>query len=191
MKKCFQVLFNRPLQFEDGVLWGVRLPYDERSKYIIDYTVDLIGQGCFTQKHGGKIEDISKWTDRNGNIYDLVLSTRLYSYTAALDTKTYFRIDEWWVEDDCDLESGVEMTDKTEYFNTRCVLQEQDYKTGYNGWLQVYQKLVSKYQTQLILVHTEVILDYDEQEKMRILSTENGCQKKIRKEQYSVEKEGV
>ena len=191
MKKCFQVLFNRPLQFEDGVLWGVRLPYDERSKYIIDYTVDLIGRWCFTQKHGGKIEDISKWTDRNGNIYDLVLSTRLYSYTAALDTKTYFRVDEWWVEDDCDLESGVEMTDKTEYFNTRCVLQEQDYKTGYNGWLQVYQKLVSKYQTQLSLVHTEVILDYDEQEKMRILSTENGCQKNFRKEQYSVEKEGV
>jgi hypothetical protein len=177
MKKCFQVLFNHPLQFEDGVLWGVRLPYDERSKYIIDYTVDLIGQWCFTQKHGGKIEDISKWTDRNGNIYDLVLSTRLYSYTAALDTKTYFRIDEWWVEDDCDLESGVEMTDKTEYFNTRCVLQEQDYKTGYNGWLQVYQKLVSKYQIQLSLVHTEVLLDYDEQEKMRILSAENGCRK--------------
>ena len=191
MKKCFQVLFNRPLQYEDGVLWGVRLPYDERSKYIIDYTVDLIGRWCFTQKHGGKIEDISKWTDRNGNIYDLVLSTRLYSYTAALDTKTYFRIDEWWVEDDCDLERGVEMTDKTEYFNTRCVLQEQDYKTGYNGWLQVYQKLVSKYQTQLSLVHTEMLLDYDEQEKMRILSAENGCQKNFRKEQYSVEKEGV
>lgn len=191
MKKCFQVLFNHPLQFEDGVLWGVRLPYDERSKYIIDYTVDLIGKWCFTQKHGGKIEDISKWTDRNGNIYDLVLSTRLYSYTAALDTKTYFRIDEWWVEDDCDLGSGVEMTDKTEYFNTRCVLQEQDYKTGYNGWLQVYQKLVSKYQTQLSLVHTEVLLDYDEQEKMRILSAENGCQKNFRKEQYRVEKEGV
>lgn len=191
MKKCFQVLFNHPLQFEDGILWGVRLPYDERSKYIIDYTVDLIGQWCFTQKHGGKIEDISKWTDRNGNIYDLVLSTRLYSYTAALDTKTYFRIDEWWVEDDCDLASGVEMTDKTEYFNARCLLQEQDYKTGYNGWLQVYQKLVSKYQTQLSLVYTEVLLDYDEQEKKRISSAENGCQKNFRKEQYSVEKEGV
>ena len=192
MKKCFQVLFNRPLQLEDKVIYGVCVACDEsKAKRLMDYAVELIGQWCFTQKHGGKIEDISKWTDRNGNIYDLVLSTRLYSYTAALDTKTYFRIDEWWVEDDCDLESGVEMTDKTEYFNTRCVLQEQDYKSGYNGWLQVYQKLVSKYQTQLSLVHTEVLLDYDEQEKMRILSAENGCQKNFRKEQYRVEKEGV
>ena len=166
MKKSFQVLFNRPLQFEDGVLWGVRLPYDERSKYIIDYAVDLIGQWCLTQNHGGKIEGISKWTDRNGNIYNLGVSTRLYSYTAALDTNTYFRIDKWWVYDNCDLENGVEITDNNEYFNALSLLMEQDFKTGYNGWLQVYQKLVSRYQTltQLGPTHNEMLLDYDEQE---------------------------
>ena len=43
---------------------------------------------------------------------------------------------------------------------------EQDFKTGYNGWLQVYQKLVSRYQTltQLGPTHNEMLLDYDEQE---------------------------
>ena len=170
MKKSFQVLFNRPLQFEDGVLWGVRLPYDERSKYIIDYAVDLIGQWCLTQNHGGKIEGISKWTDRNGNIYNLGVSTRLYSYTAALDTNTYFRIDKWWVYDNCDLENGVEITDNNEYFNALSLLMEQDFKTGYNGWLQVYQKMVSRYQTltQISPDHTGILLDYDEQEKMSI-----------------------
>ena len=167
MKKSFQVLFNHPLQFDDGVLWGVRLPYDERSKYIIDYAVDLIGQWCLTQNHGGKIEDISKWTDRNGNIYNLGVSTRLYSYTAALDTNTYFRIDKWWVDDNCDLENGVEITDNNEYFNALSLLMEQDFKTGYNGWLQVYQKMVSRYQTltQIIPDHTGMLLDYDDQEK--------------------------
>ena len=170
MKKSFQVLFNHPLQFDDGVLWGVRLPYDERSKYIIDYAVDLIGQWCLTQNHGGKIEDISKWTDRNGNIYNLGVSTRLYSYTAALDTNTYFRIDKWWVDDNCDLETGVEITDNNEYFNALSLLMEQDFKTGYNGWLQVYQKMVSRYQTltQISPAHTGMLLDYDEQEKMSI-----------------------
>ena len=40
MKKCFQVLFNRPLQSEDGVLYGVRVPYDEiRAKYLMDYAL--------------------------------------------------------------------------------------------------------------------------------------------------------
>ena len=167
MKKSFQVLFNHPLQFDDGFLWGVRLPYDERSKYIIDYAVDLIGQWCLTQNHGGKIEDISKWTDRNGNIYNLGVSTRLYSYTAALDTNTYFRIDKWWVDDNCDLENGVEITDNNEYFNALSLLMEQDFKTGYNGWLQVYQKMVSRYQTltQIIPDHTGMLLDYDDQEK--------------------------
>ena len=170
MKKSFQVLFNHPLQFDDGVLWGVRLPYDERSKYIIDYAVDLIGQWCLTQNHGGKIEGISKWTDRNGNIYNLGVSTRLYSYTAALDTNTYFRIDKWWVDEDCDLENGVEITDNNEYFNALSLLMEQDFKTGYNGWLQVYQKMVSRYQTltQISPAHTGMLLDYDEQEKMSI-----------------------
>ena len=172
MKKCFQVLFNRPLQFEDGVLYGVRVPYDEdKAKHLMDYAVEgIIGQWCFTQRHDGKIEDISKWIDINGRIYHSGVSTRLYSYTAALDTNTYFRIDKWWVDDDVDLENKIEMTDLTEYFNIRCVLEEQDYKTGYNGWLQVYQKMVSRYQTltQISPAHTGMLLDYDEQEKMSI-----------------------
>ena len=37
MKKCFQVLFNRPLQLEDGVLYGVRVPYDETRMVV--YTI--------------------------------------------------------------------------------------------------------------------------------------------------------
>ena len=168
MKKCFQVLFNRPLLTEDGVLYGVRVPYDEtKAKRLMDYAVEwLIGQWCFTQKHEGKIEDITKWIDSNGNIYSSWAGRRLYSYTAALATQTYFRIDEWWVDDNnCDIESEVEITDPTEYFNTRCVLEEDDYKTGYNGWLQVYQKLLSRYNrlTQISSTHTGM-LDYDEQE---------------------------
>ena len=67
----------------------------------------------------------------------------------------------------------MEITDPTEYFNTRCLLEEQDYKTGFNGWLQVYQKLVAKYQTltQLGHIHTGMFkLEYEEQEDVVWLS---------------------
>ena len=169
MKKCFQVLFNRPLQYEGGVIYGVRVPYDkDKAKRLMDYAVELIGQWCFTQKHGGKItEDFAKWIDANGNIYGARASRQLYAYTAALATQTYFRIDEWWVDDECDLENDVKITDQNEYFNTRCLLEEQDYKIGYNGWLQIYQKLVAKYHTltQISSAHTDMDkLDYDGQE---------------------------
>ena len=167
--KIFQVLFNRPLQYEDKVIYGVRVACDEgKAKRLLDYAVELIGQWCFTQKHGGEIiEDYTKWVDANGDIYRSGLSTRLYSYTAALATQTYFRIDEWWVDDDCDLENDVEITDPNEYFNIRCILEEDDYKTGYNGWLQVYQKLLSKYHTltNISPAHTDMILDYDDLEE--------------------------
>ena len=169
--KIFQVLFNRPLQYEDGVLYGVRVACDKgKAKRLMDYAVELIGQWCFTQKHGGKItEDFTKWIDRDGNIYGSRSSRKLYAYTAALATQTHFRIDEWWVDDNnCDIESEVEITDPTEYFNTRCVLEEDDYKTGYNGWLQVYQRLLSRYNrlTQISSTHTDMLLDYDEQEML-------------------------
>ena len=165
--KIFQILFNRPLQYEDGVLYGVRVACDEgKAKRLMDYAVEIIGQWCFTKKHGGKIEDFNKWVDREGNIYEPRSSRQLYAYTAALATQTYFRIDEWMVDDNCDIENEVDITDPTEYFNTRCLLEEDDYKTGYNGWLQVYQKLLSRYRTltQLAPSHNEMQLDYDEQE---------------------------
>ena len=169
MKKCFQVLFNRPLQLEDKVIYGVRVACDEgKAKRLMDYAVELIGQWCFTQKHGGEIENFTKWIDRDGNIYSSRSSRQLYAYTAALATQTYFRVDEWWVDDECDLENDVEITAPNEYFNTRCLLEEDDYKTGYNGWLQVYQKFVSRYQTltQLAPSHNEMQLDYEEQEML-------------------------
>ena len=168
--KIFQVLFNRPLQYEDKVIYGVRVACDEgKAKRLMDYAVEIIGQWCFTQKHGGKItEDFTKWVDANGNIYEPRSSRKLYAYTAALATQTYFRIDEWMVDDNCDIENEVEITDATEYFNTRCVLEEDDYKTGYNGWLQVYQKLLSRYNRLTLLGQTnnEMQLDYDEQEML-------------------------
>ena len=168
--KIFQVLFNRPLQYEDKVIYGVRVACDEgKAKRLMDYAVEIIGQWCFTQKHGGKItEDFTKWVDANGNIYEPRSSRQLYAYTAALATQTYFRIDEWMVDDNCDIENEVEITDATEYFNTRCVLEEDDYKTGYNGWLQVYQKLLSRYNRLTLLGQTnnEMLLDYDEQEML-------------------------
>ena len=168
MKKVFQVLFSRPLQYEDGVIYGVRVACDEsKAKRLMDYAVELVGHWCFTEKHRGEItEDYTKWIDANGNIYRSGLSTRLYSYTATLATQTYFRIDEWRVDDDYDLANGGEITDPNEYFNTRCLLEEDDYKTGYNGWLQVYQKLVSRYNrlTQLGRTNNEMLLDYNDQE---------------------------
>ena len=174
MKSCFQVLFSRPLKYEDGVIYGVRVACDEgKAKRLMDYAVELIGQWCFTQKHGGQItEDYTKWVDANGNIYRSGLSTRLYSYTATLATQTYFRVDEWQVDDDYDLENGGEITDPNEYFNTRCLLEEDDYKTGYNGWLQVYQKLVSRYHTltQISSTHTGMLLDFDDQDDMMRMS---------------------
>ena len=181
MKSCFQVLFSRPLKYEDGVIYGVRVACDEgKAKRLMDYAVELVGHWCFTQKHGGKItEDYTKWVDANGNIYRSGLSTRLYSYTATLATQTYFRVDEWQVDDDYDLENGGEITDPNEYFNTRCLLEEDDYKTGYNGWMQVYQKLVSRYHTltQISSTYTGILLNYDDQEDMLWMSkifTEEG-----------------
>ena len=168
--KIYQVLFNRPLQYEDGVIYGVRVACDkDKAKRLMDYAVELIGQWCFTQKHGGKItEDFTKWIDSDGNIYGSRSSRQLYAYTAALSTRTYFRIDEWMGDDICDIENEVDITDPAEYFHTLCVLQEDDYKTGYNGWLQVYQKLVSRYQTltQICSTHSDMLLDYDEQEML-------------------------
>ena len=170
MKRVYQILFNRPLQYEDRVIYGVRVPYDkDKAKHLTEYAVEwLIGRWCFEQRHGGKVENINRWIDASGDIYNSWVSTRLYSYTAALATQTYFRIDEWKVDDNCDIEKEVEITDPNEYFNTRCLLEEQDYKTGYNGWLQVYQKLVSRYLTltQLAPSHNEMQLDYDEQEML-------------------------
>lgn len=169
MKRSLQVLFNRPLQFEDKVIYGFRVPYDkDKAKHLMEYAVEwLIGKWCFEQRHGGKVENINKWIDASGDTYSSWVSTRLYSYTAALATQTYFRVDEWMVDDECDIENDAVITAPTEYFNTRCLLEEQDYKTGCNGWLQVYQKLVAKYQTltQLGHIHTGMFkLDYDEQE---------------------------
>ena len=58
MKKCFQVLFNRPLQFEDEVIYGFRVPCDERALHLTNYCVEeVIGKWCFQAKHCGKIVD--------------------------------------------------------------------------------------------------------------------------------------
>ena len=168
MKRVYQILFNRPLQYEDKVIYGVRVPYDkDKAKHLTEYAVEwLIAKWCFTKKHGGKIEDFNKWVDREGNIYEPRSSRQLYAYTAALATQTYFRIDEWMVDDNCDIENEVDITDPNEYFNIRCVLEEDDYKTGYNGWLQVYQRLLSRYNRLTLLGQTnnEMQLDYGEQE---------------------------
>ena len=168
MKRVYQILFNRPLQYEDKVIYGVRVPYDkDKAKHLMEYAVEwLIAKWCFTKKHGGKIEDFNKWVDREGNIYEPRSSRQLYAYTAALATQTYVRIDEWRVDDDCELKDDVEITDQNEYFNTRCILEEDDYKTGYNGWLQVYQRLLSRYNRLILLGQTnnEMQLDYGEQE---------------------------
>ena len=170
MKRVYQILFNRPLQYEDQAIYGVRVACDEgKAKRLMDYAVEIISQWCFTQKHGGEIiEDFTKWVDANGNIYKSRSSRQLYAYTAALSTQTYFRIDEWRVDDNCDIENEVDITDPTEYFNTRCLLEEDDYKTGYNGWLQVYQRLLSRYNRLTLLGQTnnEMQLDYDEQEML-------------------------
>ncbi len=166
MKRVYQILFNRPLQYEDKVIYGVRVPYDkDKAKHLTEYAVEwLIAKWCFTQKHGGKIEDFNKWIDRDGNIYGSCVSRQLYAYTAALATQTYVRIDEWRVDDDCELKDDVEITDQNEYFNTRCILEEDDYKTG--GWLQVYQRLLSRYNRLTLLGQTnnEMQLDYGEQD---------------------------
>ena len=170
MKRVYQILFNHPLQYEDKVIYGVRVACEEgKAKRLMEYAVEIIGQWCFTQKHGGEItEDFTKWVDANGNIYKSRSSRQLYAYTAALATQTYFRIDEWMVDDNCDIENEVDITDPTEYFHTLCVLQEDDFKTGYNGWLQVYQRLLSRYNRLTLLGQTnnEMLLDYDEQEML-------------------------
>ena len=52
MKRVYQILFNRPLQYEDRVIYGVRVACDEgKAKRLMDYAVELVGHWCFTQKH--------------------------------------------------------------------------------------------------------------------------------------------
>ncbi len=163
MKKVYQVLFNKPLQFDDEVIYGFRVPSDDRALYLMNYCIEeVIGKWCF-QKQGGKIEDKTKWIDMSGRVYRSGAATRLYSYTAALNTNTYYRIDEYWVDDDYDLENAK--ISEQDYFNLRCEMEGQDYRTGYNGWLQVYQKVFSRYQRQLCAANQGLVkLDYDGQE---------------------------
>ena len=165
MKKCFQVLFNRPLQFEDEVIYGFRVPCDERALRLANYCVEeVIGKWCFLTKHGGKIQDKTKWVDMSGRVSRSGMATRLYSYTAALNTNTYFRVDEYWVNDNYDL-TDAKITNATDYFNLRCEMEGQDYRTGYNGWLQTYQKVFSRYQRQLCVADNGIVkLDFDDQE---------------------------
>ena len=183
MKKCFQVLFNRPLEFEDEVIYGFRVPCDDRALYLTNYCVEeVIGKWCF-ERHGGKIVDKHKWVDMSGRVYRSGAATRLYSYTAAINTNTYFRIDEYWVEDDYDL-TDAKITEQ-DYFNLRCEMEGDDYRTGYNGWLQVYQKVFSRYQRQLCAANQGLVkLNYDDQEDAVWMS------KILKDEEFSVEKEG-
>lgn len=173
MKRCFQVLFNKPLEFEDGVIYGFRIPCDELAKYIVDFAVEeVIAKWCFLNRHNGMIDEEtkSKWIDKSGKIYYSGKATELYSYIAALATHTYFRIDEYWIDDDYDLRDA-NITDIKEYFYLRCLMEDQDYKTGYNGWLQVYQKLFKRFQRQLDVANEGLDkLDYDEQEKANRMS---------------------
>lgn len=173
MKKCFQVLFNKPLEFEDGVIYGFRIPCDELAKYIVDFAVEeVIAKWCFLNRHNGMIDEEtkSKWIDKNGKIYYSGKAIELYSYAAALNTRTYFRVDEYWVEDDYDLRDAM-ITAPLDYFNARCEMEDEDYKTGYNGWLQIYQKLLKRFQ-RLLDVANEGLdkLDYDLQEKANRMS---------------------
>ena len=43
--KIYQVLFNKPLQFNDEVIYGFRVPYDkDKAKHLMEYAVEwLIG----------------------------------------------------------------------------------------------------------------------------------------------------
>ena len=170
MKKCFQVLFNRPLQFEDEVIYGFRVPCDERVLRLANYCVEeVIGKWCFLTKHGGKIQDKTKWVDMSGRVYRSGAATRLYSYTAALNTNTYYRIDEYWVDDDYNLEDA-KITEQ-DWFNLRCEMEGQDYRTGCNGWLQSYQKVLSRYQRQLCVADNGIAkLDFDDQEDLMWMS---------------------
>ena len=71
------------------------------------------------------------------------------------------------------------ISDEKEYFHLRCLMEDEDYKTGYNGWLQVYHRLQSRYQTQLDLTNMGLFeLDYYEQEHPHL--KEDVVNKKIR-----------
>lgn len=51
--------------------------------------------------------------------------------SAAINTNTYFRIDEYWIEDDYDL-TDAKITEQ-DYFNLRCEMEGDDYRTGGRG----------------------------------------------------------
>ena len=50
-------------------------------------------------------------------------------------------------------------------------MEDEDYKTGYNGWLQVYQKLFKQFHRLLDVDDKgQDKLDYDEQERANRMS---------------------
>ena len=177
---CYQVLFNKPLFMkpENKNIYGFRVLVDEENKdhftdkELMEYTVEqVIGKCLFQAIHDGSFEghkgDI--WIDRDGNDYlGGGYQTRLYCYDAAIENGMNYRYD--LVYAPCESEEGDNywITDPTDYFECRAMMDEDDYKFGKNQWLENYNRLQRRRSllTGITISRTN-ILDYDLQEVMK------------------------
>ena len=195
---CYQILFNKPLlKSEHKYIYGFRMKVSENfsEKLLLRYIVEgIFGKCLFETLHGGSFKgDLHKiWIDREGYEYkEGSVQTRLYSYDATVAEKMNYRYDLVYVEEG----ENYWITEPTEYFEQRAMMDEDDHKQGKNQWMENYLRIKSRRDVlSYIIVKSSENLDYDIQElikeEWRDVKCECGCPSFFREEGDSVEDEG-
>lgn len=171
---CYQVLFNKPLcMSEDKYIYGFRMKEDElrktfSEKLLLRYIVEgIFGKCLFETLHGGSFKgDLHKiWIDREGYEYkEGSVQTRLYSYDATVVEKMNYRYDLVYVEEGED----YWITEPTEYFEQRAMMDEEDHKQGKNQWMENYLRIKSRREVlSNIIVKSSENLDFQTQELIK------------------------
>ena len=201
---CYQVLFNKPLCMSEGkLIYGFRIKENElkhkplSEKLLLRYIVEgIFGKCLFESLHGGSFAGhLHKiWIDREGNEYkEGSLQTRLYSYDATVAEKMNYRYDLVYAEEG----ENYWITEPTEYFEQRAMMDEDDHKQGKNQWMENYLRIKSRRDVlSYIIVKSSENLDFQTQELIKDEWLEVNrygnmdVQEPDSDEEYSVEKEG-
>ena len=179
---CYQILFNKPLfiEPEHKYIYGFRVLIDEANinhfsdKEMMQYTVEeVFGKCLFQAMHDGYFEggEDNIWIDRDGNEYQGGgIQTRLYSYDATIQNRMNYRGDLIYAHFEGKVKKNENywITDPHDYFISRAIMEEDDYKLGKNQWLENYNRLLKRRGLLAgITISRTNILDYDLQELMK------------------------
>ena len=148
---CSQVLFNKPLRMnESKLIYGFRIKEDElkhkplSEKLLLQYICEgIFGKILFKNVHRGSFSGaLDKiWVDYDGNEYKYGPQTRLYSYDATVENMINYRCD--LVYADCETEEGEDywLTDASDYFYWKAMMDADDHKQGRNQWMENFYKI--------------------------------------------------